>query len=119
MKNRHLILGGLLYYLSDPDDDPTPRLYIPKQLQDAVIRQYHDNNGHMGIDKTFESIKRKYYFPNLYQRVGQLRKHLCDLSNESTEEAETPSAGNGTTIISFRKTEHGYFRAIPYVTIWE
>ena len=69
LKNRHLILGGLLYYLSDPDDDPTPRLYIPKQLQDAVIKQYHDDNGHMGIDKTFESIKRKYYFPNLYQRL--------------------------------------------------
>ena len=69
LKNRHLILGGLLYYLSDPDDDPTPRLYIPKQLQDAVIKQYHDDNGHMGIDKTFESIKRKYYFPNLYQKL--------------------------------------------------
>ena len=69
LKKRHLILGELLYYLSDPDDDPTPRLYIPKQLQDAVIKQYHDDNGHMGIDKTFESIKRKYYFPNLYQRL--------------------------------------------------
>ena len=42
LKNRHLILGGLLYYLSDPDDDPTARLYIPKQLQDEAIRQYHD-----------------------------------------------------------------------------
>ena len=69
LKNRHLILGGLLYYLSDPEDDPTARLYIPKQLQDAVIKQYHDDNGHMGIDKTFESIKMKYYFPNLYQRL--------------------------------------------------
>ena len=69
LKKRHLILGELLYYLSDPDDDPTPRLYIPKQLQDAVIKQYHADNGHMGIDKTFESIKRKYYFPNLYQRL--------------------------------------------------
>ena len=69
VKNRHLILGGLLYYLSDPDDDPTPRLYIPKHLQDAVIGQYHDDKGHMGIDKTFESIKKKYYFPNLYQRL--------------------------------------------------
>ena len=69
LKNRHLLLGGLLYYVSDPDDDPTPRLYIPKQLQDAVIKQYHADNGHMGIDKTFESIKRKYYFPNLYQRL--------------------------------------------------
>ena len=48
---------------------PHPGLYIPKQLQDAVIKQYHADNGHMGIDKTFESIKRKYYFPNLYQRL--------------------------------------------------
>ena len=33
LKNRHLILGGLLYYLSDPDDDPTPRLYIPNSFR--------------------------------------------------------------------------------------
>ena len=32
------------------DNDPILRLYIPQHLRDVVIRQYHDWNGHMGID---------------------------------------------------------------------
>ena len=46
------MIDGLLYYLSGPDDDPIARLYIPEQIQDAVIRQYHNENGHLCIDKT-------------------------------------------------------------------
>ena len=33
LKNRHLILGGLLYYLSDPDDDPTPGCTYPNSFR--------------------------------------------------------------------------------------
>ena len=55
LKKRCIVMDGLLYYLSDPDDDATVRLYVPEQIQDAVIRQYHDENGHVGIDKTFEA----------------------------------------------------------------
>ena len=50
------MIDGLLCYLSDPDEDPTARFYIPEQIQDAVIRQYNDGHGHVGIDKTFEAI---------------------------------------------------------------
>ena len=62
-------MDGLLHYLSDPGDDQRARLYIPEQIRDAVIRPYHDDNGHVGINKTFEAIERKYYPPKLYQRL--------------------------------------------------
>ena len=69
LKKRYIVMDGLLYYSSDPDDDPTARLCIIGQIQDAVIRQYHDVNGHLGIDKSFEAIRRKHYFQNLYKRL--------------------------------------------------
>ena len=69
LKKRYTVMEGLFYYWSDPDDDPEAWLYIPDQIQDAVVRQYHDDNWHVDIDKTFEARKRKYYFPNLYQRL--------------------------------------------------
>ena len=62
----YIVMDGLLYYLSDPHDDPTAWFYILEQIQDAVIRQYNDENGHEGIDKAFEAIRRQYYFSNLY-----------------------------------------------------
>ena len=66
VEQRYIVMDGLLYYLSDPHDDPTAWFYILEQIQDAVIRQYNDENGHEGIDKAFEAIRRQYYFSNLY-----------------------------------------------------
>ena len=65
----HVIEDDLLYYVTDPDGEPLVRLYIPEHLELAVIGQYHDDNGHMGVDKTYEAIKAKYYIPCLYQKL--------------------------------------------------
>ena len=43
-------LQELVCYLSDPNDDPTPRLDIPQQILDAAIRQYRDVNRYSGKD---------------------------------------------------------------------
>ena len=45
--------------------------YIPEHLRKEVIEKYHDNNGHMGIDKTHDAIKTKYYWPNMYKNLYQ------------------------------------------------
>ncbi|MCG7879465.1 MAG: DDE-type integrase/transposase/recombinase, partial [Candidatus Thiodiazotropha endolucinida] len=71
LQKKPIILENILYYISDVDSDPVLRLYIPVHLQPAVIQQYHDSNGHMGADKTFDAIRSKYYWPNLY-------KELCE-----------------------------------------
>ena len=62
---------GLLYYLSQPDSgDPMLRLYIPQEMESIVIKQYHDQLGHMGLDKTYDSIRLKYFFPNMYRKIN-------------------------------------------------
>ena len=49
--SKHIILDDILYYLSKPDTDPIIRLYLPRHIIKPIIMEYHDNNGHMGIDK--------------------------------------------------------------------
>ena len=56
---RHIIKDNILYYLSNPDDDPTMRLYVPSHLRQDVLLQYHDDMGHFGIDKLYSNIKNK------------------------------------------------------------
>ena len=73
--SKHIILD-ILFYLSKPDTDPIIRLYLPRHIIKPVIMEYHQNNGHMGIDKTHDAIKHKYYWPNMY-------KELCDYINNS------------------------------------
>jgi len=44
------------------------RLYIPKSeraLIHEILIHYHDNQQHIGIDKTIEFIKRNYYWTNM------------------------------------------------------
>ena len=69
IRNSYVILEGLLYYLSTIEDEPVLRLVVPETLRDMVLRQYHDLNGHCGMDKCYEAIRRKYFMPRLYQSV--------------------------------------------------
>ena len=66
----HIILDGILYYISHVDTDPFLRLYVPKHLQNEVIAEYHNTLGHMGIDKTYDAIHLKYYWVNLFKMVS-------------------------------------------------
>ncbi|MCG8033371.1 MAG: DDE-type integrase/transposase/recombinase [Candidatus Thiodiazotropha taylori] len=69
VQKRHIVMDNVLYYISNADSDPVLRLYIPEHLQDSVIKQYHDWNGHMGLDKTYDTMKQKYYWPNMYKDI--------------------------------------------------
>ena len=70
-QRHYLIVYKLLYYISNTDDDPCLRLYVPKHLKCLVIGQYHNRNGHMGVQKTFDSIRRKYFWPNLFKDLNE------------------------------------------------
>ena len=45
----YLLVDNLVYYLSNSDDDPCLKLYVPKHLRTLIVTQYHENNGHMGF----------------------------------------------------------------------
>ena len=70
-KLRHyLVVENLVYYISNIDDDLYLRFYVPKHLRGLVVKQYHDMNGHMGVQNTFDSIRQKYYWPNLFKELN-------------------------------------------------
>ena len=69
ISQKYMVVNDILYYLSNPDTEPTLRLYVPDHLQERVILQYHDHIGHMGIDRTYDVIREKYFWPNLYQQL--------------------------------------------------
>ena len=68
-QKKFIIMDEIVYYLSQPDDEPVVRLYVPSQFRPKVIIQYHDDNGHMGTDKTYHAIKQKYFWPCLFREV--------------------------------------------------
>lgn len=70
-QKKYILMDEIVYYLSQPDDEPVFRLYVPSHLRQRVLVQYHDDNGHMGVEKTFHSIKQKYFWPCLLREIAE------------------------------------------------
>ena len=63
--NLELSPDDLLYWQSDPGQPK--RLYIPEEMRDAIMTELHATPlaGHLGMDKTYEKIARRYYWPDM------------------------------------------------------
>lgn len=43
--------------------------YVPRDMEPNILYKYHDEMGHIGIDKVCEIVQRHYWFPNLKKKV--------------------------------------------------
>lgn len=66
---------GLLYRVSRPvrkDDGPRLQLCVPKKSTSIILNAFHDSpfgGGHSSIEKTYDKIRRRYYWPTMYRDV--------------------------------------------------
>ena len=81
-------IEDVLYYISQVDEEPNLRVYIPSHLQQQVIAEYHEL-GHFGVDKVFQAIKEKYYWPNLYKQIQKYTDQCvtCKVRNMTANKA--------------------------------
>lgn len=61
-------LNGILYYIAE---EPVAglKLVIPQHLRSLVLKECHDNLGHMGLDKTYDRIRQKYHWRGIYKDI--------------------------------------------------
>lgn len=71
--------------------------YVPEAMEKHIIRKYHDELGHLGIEKTSDIILKNYWFPNLRSKV---KTHIANCLKCI---AFFPSEGRG----------EGFLNAIP------
>ena len=90
VQKHYLLVDGLVYFISDIDDDPNLRLYIPKHIRSFVVTQYRDKNGHMGVQKTFDSIRAKYYWPNLFKELNKYVSECTVCQTRSLQKISQP-----------------------------
>ena len=70
---------GLLYHLWTPRQKPTEtvkQLVLPEQFHQMVCKLAHTIPlaGHLGRDKTTKRISRQFFWPSVFQDVGD---HCC------------------------------------------
>ena len=71
----------ILWYLDLPRQrkksagDPVLRQMVdPRSLRQLILRSYHDNNFYVAGEKMYNTIRQKYYWPNLYVDVFEQAK---------------------------------------------
>ena len=95
ISRKYLLHDDILYYISQVDDNPNLRLVVPQHLKQTVLQQYHDDNGHMGVQKVYQTIKEKYYWINLYKDIYSLVEHCvtCKKRNLTQQKATSLETG--------------------------
>jgi len=90
-QEHYLIVDEILYYLSSADyEDPKLRLYIPEALELMVTKQYHDFLGHMALDKSYETMRHKYYFQNMYKELYAYIEKCVTCQTRSSKTSKPP-----------------------------
>lgn len=59
------LIRGLVYR----KDSNLPRFAVPESMIDNVIRIYHDDLAHCGLEKAVQGLSVHYWFPSLHKRV--------------------------------------------------
>ena len=60
-KYRYLMNDGVLCYLLIGGSHPPPQVVVPVTLRPLVIGQLHDKSGHLGVHKTLEKLRERFY----------------------------------------------------------
>ena len=64
-RNQLLWRDGLLWRDTTVEDEEVSQIVVPTALQKEVLYQLHDKMGHLGVDRTIDLVKSRFYFPKM------------------------------------------------------
>lgn len=75
--NQYVVRKDLLYYKIKRDGDL--KLFVPKGTRLSILRLFHDENCHVGFEKTITKIREHFWFPAMavFVRKYILRCLVC------------------------------------------
>jgi len=82
---KYTMIDNILYHLDLPrqrkrlaSEHVTQQLVIPRSLRELLMQSYHDKRSHTGPEKTYNTIRQKFYWHGLYFDVFE----WCKTCNE-------------------------------------
>lgn len=83
---KYELFDGLVYR-KGPDK---PRFVVPESMISNILRVYHDNFAHCGIEKVVQGIRANYWFPSMRKRAQNHVENclVCLMANASTNARE-------------------------------
>lgn len=59
------LIDGVLYRTRRDNDALSYQLVLPKELRPIVLKSLHDNMGHLGIERTLDLVRARFYWPKM------------------------------------------------------
>ncbi|KAJ8004302.1 hypothetical protein DPEC_G00157720 [Dallia pectoralis] len=57
--------NGLLYRTRKTEGDTTYQLVVPKSLKSTILTCLHEDMGHMGLDRSLDLVRSRFYWPKM------------------------------------------------------
>ncbi|XP_041864913.1 uncharacterized protein LOC121654728 [Melanotaenia boesemani] len=95
--NRLEIHNEVLYRKRRDGDQVTHQLVLPEELRAPVLQSLHNDMGHLGIDRTLDLVRTRFYWPRMATDVEQKVKTCERCTRRKTPPEKAASLVNITT----------------------
>ena len=85
--------NGVLYRRRQDQGEIIYQLALPKDLRATVLKSLHDDLGHLGIERTIDLVRSRFYWPRMSMDVEEKIKtcERCVRRKTPQEKAAPPS----------------------------
>ena len=92
-----IVQDGLLCRTFQPSSSSTAKmqLVIPTYMKATILKQLHDNTGHLGLRKTTDRVKERFYWPGYEQDIEAWMRECQECQQRNTSQPK-PQAPLGT-----------------------
>lgn len=71
--NQYVFRNNLLQYKTEPNVEP--KMYLLQESRFSTLRLYHDENCHVGYEKTLSKLRENFWFPSMAAYVKKYLSH--------------------------------------------
>ena len=94
-QGEYLLKEGLLMRQQGGSGGSRTQLVVPVTLRQMVLEELHDKSGHLGIHKTLEKVKERFFWEGCEQDVRNIVQQ-CERCQKRTNPVPTQHAPIGT-----------------------
>ena len=92
--------GILCREYTDSSNTSHVQLVVPSDMREVILTHLHNHSGHLGLRKTMEKVKTRYYWPG-YESDIEKRVRECDECQRRNPPPRKPQAPLGTITASY------------------
>lgn len=107
------LINGILYRKRMTLEEEVKQLVLPPRYYTFALGQLHNQNGHMGVDKTLDAIRRRFYWVHMVRDV----KHHVGTCDRCLRRKGVPTSQTTAPLVSIKTSRPMELVCMDYLTV--